>query len=191
MDAAPLPELRIESRSNIFVMATMYGGGGATPVRVRNMSRTGALVEAPDLPVVGTAVRLSRGSLNALGDIMWVSEGRAGLRFASPVAIVDWLPQGKRGSGQQLIDEIVHRARLGGIGSARAPNADHATVEIADEIVQLRQMLDRVSEELTLDPIVSGQHGPALQLIDAVAEGLGKLVLRAVASLPPSARIAG
>jgi hypothetical protein len=155
------------------------------------MSRTGALVEASGLPAAGTAVRLSRGSLNAIGDIIWVSEGRAGLRFAAPVAIHDWLPQGKRGSGQQLIDEIVHRARRGGEGGAHGPTADLATVEIADEIVQLRQMLERVSEELTLDPTVSGQHGPALQIIDAVAESLGKLVLRAVASLPPSIRIAG
>lgn len=189
MSPAPLPDLRVESRSNIFVMATMYAGAGSTPVRVRNMSRTGALVEAAILPPVGTTVRLSRGSLNALGDVMWASAGRAGLRFASPVAILDWLPQGKRGSGQQLIDEIVHRARVSGTQPAHPPRRAQATVEIADEIVQLRQMLERVSEELSADPAVSS--GEALQILDAVGEGLGKLVLRAMTSLPPSVKTAG
>jgi len=66
---AALQELRVESRSNIFVMATIYAPGGSTPVRVRNMSRTGALVEAPVLPAAGSRVRLSRGSLTVVGDI--------------------------------------------------------------------------------------------------------------------------
>jgi hypothetical protein len=185
MNAAPISELRVESRSNIFVMATMYAGGGSTPVRVRNMSRTGALVEAPALPAVGTSVRLSRGSLTVGGDIMWVSDGRAGLRFADSVTVTDWIPLGKRGSGQQLIDEIVHRARVSGPAQP-VP----ATVEIADEMVQLRQMLERVAEELAFDPAVLTQHGPALQMIEAVVQGLSKLALNAGASLPPSTRIA-
>lgn len=186
MNPAPVQELRVESRSNIFVMATMYAGGGSTPVRVRNMSRTGALVEAPSLPAIGSPVRLSRGSLTVAGDIMWVSDGRAGLRFSNPVTVTDWIPLGKRGSGQQLIDEIVHRARVSGHGQV-AP----ATVEIADEMVQLRQMLERVAEELAFDPAISTQHGPALQMIDAVVQGLSKLALNAGASLPPPARMQG
>lgn len=184
MEPVAVRELRVESRSNIFVMATMYAAGGSIPVRVRNMSRTGALVEAPALPQAGTVVRLSRGSLTALGNVMWAGDGRAGLRFDGPVTVTDWIPLGKRGSGQQLIDEIVHRARLSG-GAQTAP----ATVEIADEMVQLRQMLERVGEELASDSAVAMQHGPALQMLDSVVQGLSKLALNAGASLPPSARL--
>lgn len=117
---------------------------------------------------------------------MWSSDGKAGLRFAAPVVVADWLPQGKRGSGQQLIDEIVHRARVDGLSRPKG-----ATVEIADEMVQLRQMLERAGEELAFDPAVSTHHGPALQMIDAVVQGLGKLALNAAASLPPSVRLGG
>src|SRR5689334_6559710 len=106
MESAPSSEHRVESRSNIFVMATIYAAGSSTPVRVRNMSPSGALVEAAELPPAGTSIRLSRGSLEVIGDIMWVDEHRAGVRFAGPVRVGDWLPQGKRGSGQQLIDEM-------------------------------------------------------------------------------------
>ena len=186
MNSAALSELRVESRSNIFVMATMYVGGGSTPVRVRNMSRTGALIEAPTLPAAGTAVRLSRGSLSTAGDIMWAGGGKAGLRFTNPVTVTDWIPLGKRGSGQQLIDEIVNRSRFDE-KSQSAP----ATVEIADEMVQLRQMLERVGEELAFDPAITAQHGPALQMIDAVVQGLSKLALNVGTALPLPAQIAG
>lgn len=184
MNPAAVSELRVESRSNIFVMATMYAGGNSTPVRVRNMSRTGALVEAPALPPVGTPIRLNRGSLTVSGDIMWNSDGRAGLRFADAVTVTDWIPLGKRGSGQQLIDEIVHRARLSGKAEAAS-----ATVEIADEMVQLLRMLERVTEELAFDPAVLTQHGPALQMIDDVVQGLSRLAVNAGASLPLSTRV--
>jgi hypothetical protein len=186
MNPAPSSDHRVESRSNIFVMATMYAGGGSTPVRVRNMSRTGALVEAPGLPAVGTSARLSRGSLTVGCDIMWMGDGKAGLHFSDPVTVNDWIPLGKRGSGQQLIDEIVHRARLGGKAQA-AP----ATVEIGDEMVQLRQMLERVGEELAFDPAVLTRHGPALQTLDAVVHALSRLALNAGTSLPTSARAGG
>jgi len=186
MNPAALQELRIETRSNIFAMATIYAVGGSYPVRVRNISRAGALVEGASLPSPETPIRLSRGSLSVGGEIMWSSDGKAGLRFAAPVVVADWLPQGKRGSGQQLIDEIVHRARVDGLSRPKG-----ATVEIADEMVQLRQMLERAGEELAFDPAVSTHHGPALQMIDAVVQGLGKLALNAAASLPPSVRLGG
>ena len=38
---------------------------------------------------------------------------RAGLHFVSTTAVDDWLPGGKRGVGQQMADELVHRIRLG------------------------------------------------------------------------------
>jgi hypothetical protein len=187
MSPPPLPELRVESRNNIFVMATMYAAAGSTPVRVRNMSRTGALVEASALPAAGTKVRLSRGSLTVTGDVMWIGDGKAGLRFACPVTVTEWIPLGKRGSGQQLIDEMVHQARVGSSGPQAAP----ATVEIADEMVQLSQMLERVAEELSFDPAVSSHHAPALQMLDAVTQALNRLALNAGASLPLSARFSG
>ena len=39
MDTAD-DDKRFDPRSNIFVIATLYGAGGSVPVRVRNMSRT-------------------------------------------------------------------------------------------------------------------------------------------------------
>ena len=97
--AHPIPAAGSRPRSNIFVMATLYAAGGSTPVRVRNMSRSGALVEASALPPAGTGVRLCRGSVSVAGEVMWVDEHKAGLRFASPTAAADWLPGGTAREG--------------------------------------------------------------------------------------------
>ena len=176
MDPAPSPEHRLESRNNIFVMATVYAAGGPTPVRVRNMSQGGALVEAAGLPPAGTSIRLSRGSLEVIGDIMWVDANRAGLRFASPVRVADWLPVGKRGGSQQLIDEMVYRARVGAAARTPSPEAfDQTNVSVADELSQLCSMLERAGEALASDGAVAMQHPAALQMIDGVAQALAKL----------------
>lgn len=185
MESAPPSEHRFESRNNIFVMATIYAAASSTPVRVRNMSPSGALVEAAGLPPAGTSIRLSRGSLEVIGDIMWVDAHKAGLRFASSVRVADWLPQGKRGGGQQLIDEMVHRARVGAAaGTPSSGRVEQVNVTFADELGQLCHMLERAGEELASDSVVATRHPGALQFIDGVAQSLAKLAAGAAIAAP-------
>jgi hypothetical protein len=180
MEIALPDEHRTEPRSNIFVTATLYASGGSTPVRIRNMSRGGALVEAAGLPPPGGAMRLSRGTLSVAGQIIWVLGAKAGLHFGAPIAIADWLPNGQRGSGQQLIDEVVHQARLSAIVEpAPLDPAPSRIPGTADELGRYREMLDRAGEQLAADPSVAAAHLTALQLIDAVAQALAKLAAQA------------
>lgn len=114
MNSSPIHELRLDSRNNIFVMAALYASGrSVTPVRVRNISRTGALIEAGALPTVGTKVRLSRASLSASGTVVWIEGSKCGVQFDASISVANWLPQGRRGIGQQFVDELFHQKRLG------------------------------------------------------------------------------
>jgi hypothetical protein len=175
MESATLHELRIESRSNIFVMAALYSAGRTvTPVRVRNISTAGALIEAAVLPPPGTNVRLGRASLSATGTLVWVENAKAGMRFDEPVAVADWLPQGRRGFGQQFVDELFHQKRLGAAKVALSGGAD-VTASLADEILGLRTCLERAAEELALDGAVASRHLTTLQAIDSVSQALAKL----------------
>jgi len=172
----------------MFVMATLYANGGSTPVRVRNLSANGALIEAAVPLAPETAVRLTRGNLNVAGSVMWAEELKAGLRFAAPIAVAEWLPQGRRGSGQQLVDEMVHRSRLGAL-SAEPPLGRGASpapgLELADELIRLRQLLERAGEELALDTRIAAEHMMALQLIDGTVHALARLA----AELPDAAPV--
>jgi PilZ domain-containing protein len=175
MDPAPDPNGRLETRSNIFVMAALYAAGGSTPVRVRNMSRAGALIEGSALPPAGTGVRLCRGSVSAAGQVVWVDQRKAGLRFVSPTAPADWLPGGQRGMGQQLADEIAHRARLGALPNRVAADDPAAAPDVREELNRLQQLLHRAGEELASDERVAAAHMMTLQAVDAVAQRLAQL----------------
>ena len=174
MHSTPPHELRIESRSNIFVMAALYSAGRPVmPVRVRNISTTGALIEAAVLPPPGTNVRLGRASLSASGTLVWVENAKAGMRFDEPVAVADWLPQGRRGYGQQFVDELFHQKRLGAVRGTLS--GVDGTAALADEILDLRTCLERAAEELALDAAVASRHLTTLQAIDSVGQALAKV----------------
>ena len=59
------PEDRRDERTHLFVIGTLYFGRSSAPVRVRNLSATGALIEGTSLPHVGTEIILRRGDLKA------------------------------------------------------------------------------------------------------------------------------
>ena len=159
-------------------MAALYADGrSVTPVRVRNISKTGALVEGATLPPVGTPVRLSRASLNASGCVIWLEQGKAGLRFEAPVGVGDWLPQGRRGIGQQFVDELFHQKRVGVNGASATPAYDGAS--LAEQLLELRLSLERAGEALVLDAAVASRHALTLQSIDCVAQALARLAAEA------------
>jgi hypothetical protein len=173
---SPGDEKRLDPRSNIFVIAALYHGGGSVPVRIRNMSPHGALVEGPALPPNGSPMRLSRGSLTVECEIMWADAGRAGLHFSAPTAVGEWLPGGKHGAAQVLADEMAQQARLGALPALRpAPPADPERPSVAQEVLRLESELRRAVEALAADSQVAARHAVPLQEIDEVAQALAKL----------------
>src|ERR687893_694354 len=60
-------------------------GTGRKDVRLANLSRTGALIEGPQLPSVGQNVVLKSGSVDVFATVVWRSEGRCGITFDKPV----------------------------------------------------------------------------------------------------------
>src|SRR3954465_7697335 len=188
MDTPPATDNRVETRSNLFVMAALYTGGGSVPVRIRNMSASGALVEAADLPAVGTQVRLSRGSISVTGEIVWADKQKAGMHFDSPTAPNDWMPRGNRGSGQQLADEVVHQTRLGSAVRTVAPSASVHVPQLSEELLRLHDVLMRAGEELASSDGLTASHLLALQEIDLAAQRLAKLAGEGDGGKPASFR---
>jgi hypothetical protein len=183
MQSAAAPDNRSNERSNMFVMGTLYASGGSTPVRIRNLSRTGALIEAAALPPKGTAVRLSRGTLSVAGAMMWVTGGKGGVQLASSVSAEDWMPMGERGRGQQLIDEVMHRARLGSIPPTPVDPVPRSIPSLRAELVRLRQLLLAANEELGSEDALTAAQVIAVQTIDGVANSLAHLADQVGAAL--------
>lgn len=78
--------------------AALELSGTSLPVKLRNLSADGALVEGDSLPVEGAEVVFRRQELGVNARVIWVRGGRAGLSFKvslSPEAVLRHVPTPK------------------------------------------------------------------------------------------------
>lgn len=164
-------------RTNMFVMATIYTDGGSAPVKIRNLSATGALIEGDLVPSRAAAVSLRRGELIVTGKIVWCSNGRAGLQFETPISVVHWLPGGEVLLKKELVSAAFHCAKTGIVPNSTAPEPpfEAATPE---EIIMAKDRLEVLADALADDADVLMRHGERLQSLDFAIQILGKLSRR-------------
>ena len=160
----------------MFVSAALYCSDECYPSTVRNLSESGALVEAPVLPPVGSQIRLCRGSLVVTGTVVWRRGSKSGLKFDSSIVVGDWLPSRPR-AGQAAVDEIVHQAKMG-----RAPAAPPAAFQRAaetrlpaQELEAIAALIDRVADAFTADADVITKHGWKLQQLEVAMQRIRRV----------------
>jgi len=155
-------DTRSDPRSNVFLIATCSAEDSSEPVKVRNLSVHGALLEGKGLPAKNVAVSLRRGSLRVQGIVAWRDETHCGIRFDKPIEVEDWVK--RIGSqGQQKVDATIADLR-GGLATydriiPRSSNdlvarASEQLLEICERIAALPGMSIGLAEELVkLDAI--------------------------------------
>jgi hypothetical protein len=159
---------RSQPRSNVFLDAVLVVGSAAHPVRLRNLSSRGALIEGASLPTEGSRVRVLRGELSAEGDIAWQEQGLAGLRFASEIDVERWVRRvGHR--GQQRVDEAIaalrgHQNLRRGANGAMQPSIAEISIE-----------LDRICERLADAPPTGLAIAEELPKLNRLARQLQRL----------------
>ena len=167
-------EFRKDVRTNMFVVGTLYTPSGSAPVKIRNLSPGGALVEGGVIPPRTTKISLSRGSLTITGEVVWCDQSRAGLRFDSRASVSDWLPCSNAVRSQQRVDELVQhiKGNLQRLPASPDPPPGQVT---ANDLASLRKKLDALAEDLAEDAEVVGRHAAKLQILDTASQVLGKL----------------
>ena len=182
-DADPAHQ-RADVRSNMFVTAVLYCDGSSAPVRIRNMSRGGALIECAVIPPEQSPVTLSRGSLGVSAHVIWRRDNRAGIQFDAAIEVAEWLPRGNKPNGQQRVDEMIHACRTAGADNRdsvpAAPAASQA--EAIRQLLDFRDALNAVAEELAGDMAIAMGHPTALQKLDVTAQMLEKLASKLAGS---------
>lgn len=86
MDESSTVQNRRQRRSHVFMAAALELSGSSLPVKLRNLSAEGALVEGDKLPVEGAELVFRRQELNVAARVIWVRGGRAGLSFKEPLS---------------------------------------------------------------------------------------------------------
>ena len=182
-------EHRAARRTNLMLAAEIECDGRRAPVRIRNLSETGALIEGAFLPDKGTILVLHRANFHIGATIAWSGGGRCGIHFDKPISLPQWTgkalpPESSSFRDQRRVDAFQAEARTAPIPPAPAPASDPALTEesrlnlrarLADELAYVRRLLDSMGDELVSEPVVVTHHSQALQNIDLASQILAHL----------------
>jgi hypothetical protein len=161
---------RAETRSNVFLAATLHAAGKAISVRVRNISEHGALIDGSGLPPAGSRIKLMRGKLAIIGQLAWAAGGQAGLNFETKIDLDAWVQKLGYG-GQQRVDGVIASLRS---GQAVAPELREGE-GVDESLPAISAALDQVCEKLALSPILSMDYAEELLKLDTIAQSLRRL----------------
>ena len=167
-------EGRIAARTNMFIAAAMHTEGVSTPVKVRNLSEGGALIETSVAPAAETLFTLQRGGLKVRGTVAWSTNNRCGLRFESTVNVRDWMAP-PANLGQVRVDAMVAQLRTSGLSLVPSPSRTEADAEDRSEMLaRVAMLIEALGDELAADADTVSRHGAALQNIDRALQLLVK-----------------
>ena len=85
MDESSMITNRKSRRSPVLLAATVDVLGQPVPVKLRNLSEEGALVEGDRLPLEGSTTVFERNELRRKGRVVWVQGRYAGIAFDEPL----------------------------------------------------------------------------------------------------------
>ena len=85
MDQSSFTQNRRSRRAPVFLAASVEVAGVPEPVKLRNLSEEGALIEGERLPLEGTTTFFQRNELRLKSRVVWVQGRFAGVAFARPL----------------------------------------------------------------------------------------------------------
>ena len=166
--------------------ASISSGAVQAPVRIRNLSELGAMIDGPALPSPGCTLTLSRMALTIGATVVWSRGGRCGLSLGGAIVVDDWIAGASStpSAGQFRVDQIQSAIRSGVAlpAETRAPAPNPASAvpverSVAAELGRVRRMLDAVTEELSDDVDVLMRHERAMQNFDIAAQIIAELAV--------------
>ena len=109
------------SRKNLLT-ASIEAGALKAPVRIRNLSETGAMIDGAALPDIGTVLTLRRLEV-VRAVVVWSATGRCGIRFDGVAAVEDWVAGVRQARpaerSQARVDAIQAAVRRGAAARGR------------------------------------------------------------------------
>lgn len=153
------------ARSNVFLTGVLDHDGRAHPVRVRNISRLGALLEGKGLPAAGLNVCLRRGHLFATGEVAWDDGDWRGIRFTQQVDVPSWIRRPEH-PGQRNVDEAIAELR-----SSKKP-IEARTPSTAEMLTELSSQMCAISERLASTATLNVEFAEDLIRLDTIAQQL-------------------
>ena len=161
-------ESRAAARTNLFLAATMHSADTQHPVKIRDLSATGARIETSLVSEVGDAVTLVRGRLSVHARVTRSGARFCGLSFNSPVSIQAWM------TNPVLLERQRGRPRVAVEGEVATLVHSEAEMagSVAEELSRVSRWLGIFGQTLANDPEVVTKHGTQLYDLGLAARAL-------------------
>lgn len=170
------PNARAHFRNNIFAAAVLKCRAGQCAVRVRNVSRAGAMIEAAISLPVGAQTTLVKGNVEVSGHVAWSIGHRAGVVFSSPVNPEEWVSS-RHNHQQHVADAIISRIRSGEndkLDEISEPSAGIPTDK--DVALAISRLLREVLNRLADAPELVARYASELQSLEIALEATSAIV---------------
>lgn len=182
---------RRATRTGLFLAAILRGPLESRPVRIRNLSSKGALIELIHYVKRGDKVELIRADRKVSARVAWVRDQRCGLEFDCSIVLEEWIP-GLDSKHQVAVDRRMAAVR-DGLTSCSKPRLEafeavSLNSRIAEELALLARQIDLGLNELASYPPLVVRHAAILQNLEIVAQTLDR-VAEIVNSEDPAAAI--
>lgn len=164
---------RASERSNVFLSATLYTPTRSFPVRIRNISAGGALLDGANLPGAGSTVSLRRAHLAVDGEVAWQAHQLRGVHFNAEIDVEEWVKL-KSHAGQQRVDQVVAAIRTGKHQADlmnEMPNAGTGPVTMES----ISAALEQICERLSSSPSLTDEMAEELVRLDSIVHSLRQL----------------
>ena len=174
-------ERRGTARASLYLAASLYCDGSSYPAKIRNISSSGALLEASAAFAQGSLVQLVRGSLIVHGLVAWIANGKLGLRFSGSIDVPQWR-RSISNAEQERVDDIVRLVKAGAVPlpvNTACRESSFGKESPAADLNRAVRLLDRLGDRLAKDAIVVSSYPAELQNLDIavqVIEAVGTLL---------------
>lgn len=173
---------RTSARRSIYLAAALRCDGCSSPVRIKNIAATGALVEGGAVPSAGTVVQLVRGDLIVQCVVAWCANGRCGMKFSGSIDVQKWCAAPVNVE-QQRADEIVALVKAGAVplpvpalrSSDGCDEGSTAAPQLSRDLERVSGLLDSLGDALTGDPDLVSRYGTELQNLDIAVQVIATL----------------
>lgn len=161
----------IQQRSRVMLAATIITPDRSVDVRIRNLSRTGALIEGDIVLEAGTGIELLRGHNAVRAEVAWARPGRCGVKFASSVVIEDWVGSAGRPLSSAAPAAPAAAAPDRGepppswlvVESGPQETGDRLSARLAEEIAYIGRVVEAVGVDISANPAIVHRHAVSLQ----------------------------
>ena len=158
---------RIGPRASLYLAAFLQCDCSSCPVKIRNLSSTGALLEGSTAVATGAPVRLVRGSLAVDGEVAWSGNGRCGINFSGRIDVQQW--RTSKNAEQERVDQVVRLVNAGAVPMKHSATRSDRAADgqgFSADLQRVSALLANLEDRLAKDGVVVAVYANELQNLD-------------------------